>query len=261
MLRINNVFGRKGHRFARGLIILQDITGNGRHIESLGYGQVRCSGVQMEHRPDGFGPHGLQRLGDQNLGFQVQKYPADTGQHDVRGPILGGNAEQTELKRQQVRLFPGLPNIGVHALNKGGDDLFPVRVIIPVLLIQIAAKAQQPGTDVAVQGLGTLNLGHRAGDAPTPDFKLKQAVAGRVIALGKKQVVLVCGIDVGNTPTVGQDFDRLAEPGDAQCFHSILLNASLGHDRGSTQGRRETGDDTQAESKQSLCNRQHSRSV
>ena len=247
---INHVFGRKGNRFARGLIILQDIAGNGRHIQSFGYGQVGRSGVQMEHRPDGFGLHGLQRLGDQDLGFQVQKNPADTCQHDLRGPGLGGNTEQTELKGQQVRLFLDLLNIGVNTLDKGDDNFFPVRVIVLVFLVQIATKTQQPGTDVAVQGFGTLNLGHRAGDTPTPDLELKQAVAGRVIALGKKQVVLVCGIDVGNTPAVGQDFDRLAEPGEAQCFHSILLNACLRHDRGTTQGRRETGGDTPEESKQ-----------
>ena len=249
MLRINNVFGRKGDRFARGLIILQDIAGNGRHIQPFGYGQVRCSGMQVEHRPDRLGLHGLQRLGDQHLGFQVQENPAEARQHNVRGPGLGGNAEQTELKRQQVRLFPGLLNIGVYTLDKGGDDLFPVRVIVLALLLQIAAKTQQPGTNVAVQGFGALNLGHRAGDAPAPDLKLKQAVAGRVIALGKKQVMLVLGIDVGNTPAVGQDFDRLAETGEVQCFHSILLNASLRHDRGATWGRREPGGDTQEESK------------
>ena len=232
------------------MIILEDITGNGRHIKPFGYGQVGRSGVQMEHRPDRFGLHGLQRLGDQNLGFQVQKNPADARQHDIWSPSLGGNAEQTELKGQQVWLFLGLLNIGVNALNKGGDNLFPVRVIVLALLVQIAPKTQQPGTDVAVQGFGTLNLGHRAGDAPAPDLKLKQAVAGRVIALGKKQVVLVLGIDVSNTPAVGQDFDRLAEPGEAQCFHSILLNACLRHDRGATQGRRETGGDTPEEGKQ-----------
>ena len=218
--------------------------------------------MQVQHHPNRVGRHGLQRLCNQHLNFQIEKDATDPCQHDVRRPRLRGDAQQAEFERQEIGVFPHMLNIGVDARHKSGDNFFSSRVVEAILLLQVAAKAQQPRPDIAFQGFRPLDLGHCSSDTPAPDLKLEQAVSCGVIALGEKQVVLILGIDVGNAPAVGQDFDRLAETGEAQCFHSILLNARLRHDRGSTQGRREPGGDTQEESKQrcSFCNRRHSRS-
>jgi hypothetical protein len=115
-----------------------------------------------------------------------------------------------------------LLDISVNTLNKSGDDLLSIWVIEVHVLSQIDPRPQQSCPNIAVECLRALNLSQRAGHLATPDFELEETITGGVVALGEEQIVLVLGVDVRDTPTVGQDFDGFLQTGDFESGCSFL---------------------------------------
>ena len=245
---IHDVLRRELDGLARRQIVAKHIVGNrveGDSIRNLQFGAAR---MQVQQHPNRVGRHAAERLGDQHLGFQIEKDAADAGYDDLRRPRLGHDPQQPELHRQCVGRVQRVLNGGVDAVHERGDDRFAVRVVIGVLALQVAAKAQQPSADVAVQSLRPLNLGQTAQHPPAPYFELKQAVARRVVALREEQVVLILGVDMRDTPAVGQDFDGRLQTGDVEGFHSVLpdgvrMGRGLCGRRGRMQERERAGTD------------------
>jgi hypothetical protein len=46
-----------------------------------------------------------------------------------------------------------------------------------------------------------------------PQVNLEEPIAGRIEALGKKEVCLVPGVDVGHAPTIDHNLNRLPQVG------------------------------------------------
>lgn len=140
---------------------------------------------------------------------------------------MGPDAEQAKLDGQEFGLPLGVSDVGVEASDKSGDDLLALGVVVVHIEAQVAARSQQAGTNVAVKGLGALNLGHCASHPTTPDFELRKTLTGGVIALGKEQVVLICRVDVSDAPAIGKDFNRFVEAGDLH-GGAVLLGPGSG---------------------------------
>ena len=100
-------------------------------------------------------------------------------------------------------------DVGVDSCGECFENLLRVRRIAFVLRLHVAAITQQAGIDIALQGGRAQDLGQAALSRPLPQLHLEQTVLSRHESLGKKQIVLVLGVDVGHAPAVAQHVYRL----------------------------------------------------
>ena len=170
------------------------------------------------------------------LGY-VRHEPLVARDHHLGRPAPRRDAEQLELERQQVRLAFGAGNVGVDALHERRNDRVPPLVVVAHLGREVAPEAEQAGAGVALELPRAEDLGDGAGGPPPPDLELEQPVAGRRVALGEEQVMLVLRVDVGDPPAVGHDLDRRNEAGRIERLLPRLLGA--GHRPAGRQDQRQ----------------------
>ena len=171
--------------------------------------------MQVKELPELFRADRPDRLGQSDLRRRVPEKTVMPRNDDFGRPVAGGDSEEPEFNRQEFGIFPGQVDEGVNAPDKGGDDLLPLGMIGIELLPEVAPEFQEPRPEVALDRFLSQNLGDRSCGLSPPELKLKQAVRSDIKALGKKEVVLVLGKDMGNSPPV---FDYLHRPGQALDF-------------------------------------------
>ena len=124
----------------------------------------------------------------------------------------GVRRESGELKFDgQARTSSGRQtgDVGVDAIGEGGQDRQRVGRITLILGLHVAAIAQQAGVNITCQERRSQDFRQSALAGALPEFHLKQPILGRHEALGKKKIMLVLGINMGNAPAVAQDLDRM----------------------------------------------------
>ena len=256
--RVNNILGLELHPLSGGGVVFVNIGRYGGQIQALGNAQVGAAGMQIQQLTRCVRSEVGQNPGQTQFGLEIQKNAAQARHHNVRGPGLGLDAEQLEFDRQEFGLLPGLGDIGVNAVDESGDDLLALGMVVVHIQAQVAPGLQQARANITVERLGALNLGHGTGDPTTPDFELEQTVAGRVIALGKEQVVLVAGVDMGDAPAVGQDFDRFVEAGHLHPSR-LLLGSEGGEREAENDGKEAHDNDSDTTRFHFLCSRSNMR--
>jgi hypothetical protein len=137
------------------------------------------------------------------------------GDHDLRRPTAGLEAQKAELDRQERRVPLRLGDVRVHAAYECTDDGLAARVIERKLLVHVAAELVQPCADVPLQLARPEDLGGRACRLPAPQFELEKPIPRGAVALREEQVLLRSRVDVGDSPPVPEDLDRLREALDA----------------------------------------------
>src|SRR5215469_13706453 len=91
--------------------------------------------------------------------------------------------------------------------------------MIPIeFFFQIAAIQKEAIADVTLEFPASQNFSDRASGLAAPQFELEQPVARDVVTLREKQVRLVLGIDMRDSPVILQDFDGLSESCDGEFF-------------------------------------------
>jgi len=165
-----------------------------------------------------FGWHDLKGLGEGDLVAHVPEKAVMAGDDDLRSPSLRLDPEELELEGQKGGIPADAVDIGVDALDKGGNDLSASRVVKAQLLAEVASVFEQARPDVPAELLRPQDFGHGSGRLAPPEFELEEAVGSDVEALGEKEVVLVSGIDVGDAPGVADDLDGTVEAGDDDVF-------------------------------------------
>ena len=134
-----------------------------------------------------------------------------TGDHHLRRPLAGSDAEHLELDRQRRRVAHRLVHVGVDPAHVGLDDRLAARVVVLQLRVEVAAIHVETGAEVALQLARAEDLGHRAGGAAPPHLELEQAILGGEVALRQEEVDLVLGVDVVQAPAIADDLHRLRQ--------------------------------------------------
>ncbi len=108
-------------------------------------------------------------------------------------------------------------NVGVDAVGECGEDGERVGGVAFVFGFHVAAIAQRAGVHVTGQSGGAEDFGEASLAGAFPEFHLKETILSGDDALGEKQVMLVLGVDVGDSPAVAEDIDFSLET-----FHVYL---------------------------------------
>ncbi len=211
-----DVVGREADRLAERRVEVEDVARQERGVDGRVDGQVGVAAVELRQVLDLGDTHRSHGARHVELLAEIAEQAVVARDHDRRGPALGQDPEHLELDRQFGRPRPRLVDIGVDAVDERRDDRLAARVVPVELGLQVAAEHVQARADVALQRLGSEDLGDGAGGLPAPDLELEQAVARRRVALREEQIRLVLRVDVIDAPTVAQHFDRGREPADPQ---------------------------------------------
>ena len=213
-------------------------------VQAVGHGEPVLRLVAVAERK---GVHAVVREepGPPELADRVpQQTMAADACHRLRGPVRRLVAQRLELRRHQLGALEDQVDPGVHAAGPGSDDALRVRSVGEPLGVHVAAVQQQPGGPVLLDETGPEDLRQRSLAPSPPEVDLPQAVAGRVPALGEEEVVLTAGEDVGHSPAIDQNLDRLLESGHLVAGHpdglgcrDFLGGGSRGNEQGDRGGR------------------------
>src|ERR1700733_4364967 len=103
--------------------------------------------------------------------------------------------------------------MGVNA----GDEVFcdlPGRgTVCSPLLVHVSAVEKQAGGLVLLDECRAEHRRQLAQTTAAPKVYLEEPIAGCVEALGKKEIRLVFGVEVGHAPAIDQYLNRLAQVG------------------------------------------------
>jgi hypothetical protein len=101
--------------------------------------------------------------------------------------------------------------VAVDAIGESGQDRQRVGRIALILSFHVTAIAQKTGIDIARQESRSEDFGQPSLSGALPKFHLKQPILRGDEALGKKEIVLILRINMGNAPAVAQDLDRVLQ--------------------------------------------------
>ena len=152
--------------------------------------------------------HGGDRHAQPKLQRDIRQQTLVTRDHHSRRPLARLHAKQLELDRQKLRTPFRLGNVRVDAVDVRTNNRLAARMVVIELLLQILAEEMQSSADVPVQFAPSQYLCHGTRRLPPPQLELKEPVAGYIVALRKKQVMLMLRVDVRHTPAVDQNLDR-----------------------------------------------------
>ena len=118
-------------------------------------------------------------------------------------PGLGFEATQPEFQREAdaARLLDFF-DVGVDARREGFEDLLGVGGVAFVFDVQVAAITEQAGLDVALDGARSEDFRQPALAGSLPKLHLEEAILCNHEALREEQIVLILGVNVGDSPAV-----------------------------------------------------------
>ena len=152
------------------------------------------------------------RTSGAELSANISQQALMAGNNNLLGPVSQLDPQQLERQWELFGVLQGLINIGINSMYKGTHNIYTAFVIVTQLLLHVSSKLKQPGAMISVDHSWAKNFSRGASCLGSPDFKLKESIAGSAIALREKQIMLSLRINMGNTPIIFKYLHRLIEP-------------------------------------------------
>ena len=131
-----------------------------------------------------------------------------TIQADLGMPVVGRESSELKFDGQSRAAGRGQAvDVGVDAVGKRGQDCERIRGVAFIFGLHVAPITQSARVHVAGQSGRPQNLGEPSLARSFPKLHLKKPVLSCDGTLGEKQVMLVAGVNVGDTPVIAQDVD------------------------------------------------------